>query len=900
MNDILPFLVSGTAVGAVYGLAGTGLVLTYKTSGIFNFGHGALATIAAYLFYALHVVHGIDWRIAAAVTILVAGPVLGLAMEVFARGLAHRPVAMKIVGTVGLILAVQGAGSLLYGPDLINVEDFLPKAGETFPLGGINVRYQYLTITVLALVAVAALQVLFRFTRTGLAMRAVVDDPDLLGLKGTSPMRVRRTAWVVGSMFAALSGVLVLPLSGLEPISLTFLVVVAFGAAAIGGFSSIPLTFVGGILLGIGSDVVKPYVVDVSWLSGLPSSLPFVVLFVVLMFLRQRRGQAGAPERRPRLEWRAPVRVRLVTSAVVLAGFAVVPALAGDKLGFFTVGLTQIILLLSLGLLVRTSGQVSLCHAVFGAIGAVAFSQFMSDFHLPWAVALLLGGLVAVPVGALVALPAIRLSGLYLGLATFGFAIMVERLLYPLNFMFTPLAEGRSMPRPSFATGDDAYYYLVLVLVVLAAVIVEAVTRGRLGRMSRGMAESPVAVATAGLSTGVTKVIVFCLSAFLAAIAGVLYGSSVQTASTTDPHFTSFSSLTLLVILAIAPFGPPWGAVFMGMTAVIPAFLTGADTGFVLNMVFGISAIVVSVGDGPPSPPVWWRSFLNRIGGRAAKPATVTPPDPRPSPHPAVHTNPREGLKVEGLTVRYGGLTAVDGLTLHAPPGRVTGLIGPNGSGKTTTFDACSGLTAPGAGRITLHGADVTRLGLAARGRAGLGRTFQNMALCESLTVEENVALGHESGLAGRNVLNQLVASPKRRAETRAAAWSAMELCGITELAGRQAGALSIGHRRLVELARCLAGPFDLLLLDEPSSGLDRAETTAFAEVVNRVVEERGIGVLLVEHDMPLVMSMCEHIYVLDVGALLFEGTPEAVRSSDRVRAAYLGRETTQIEESPR
>jgi ABC-type branched-subunit amino acid transport system ATPase component/branched-subunit amino acid ABC-type transport system permease component len=516
-------------------------------------------------------------------------------------------------------------------------------------------------------------------------------------------------------------------------------------------------------------------------------------------------------------------------------------------------------------------------------------------------VALLLGGLVAVPVGALVALPAIRLSGLYLGLATFGFAIMVERLLYPLDFMFTPLGTGRSMPRPSFATDDDTYYYFVLGLVVLAAVVVEGVTRGRLGRMSRGMAESPVAVATAGLSTGVTKVIVFCLSAFLAAIAGTLYGSSVQTASTTDPHFTSFSSLILLVILAIAPFGPPWGAVFMGMTAVIPAFLTGADTGFALNMVFGISAIVVSVGDGPPAPPAWWRSFLNRIGGRAAKPATVTPPDTGTALPLAEHTDPRDGLRVEGLTVRYGGLTAVDGLTLHAPPGRVTGLIGPNGSGKTTTFDACSGLTTPGAGRITLHGADVTRLGLAARGRAGLGRTFQNMALCESLTVEENVALGHESGLAGRNVLKQLVASPRRLRETRAAAWSAMELCGITDLAGRQAGDLSIGHRRLVELARCLAGPFDLLLLDEPSSGLDRAETTAFAEVVNRVVEDRGIGVLLVEHDMPLVMSMCEHIYVLDVGTLLFEGAPEEVRSSDQVRAAYLGRETTQIEEeSPR
>ena len=218
------------------------------------------------------------------------------------------------------------------------------------------------------------------------------------------------------------------------------------------------------------------------------------------------------------------------------------------------------------------------------------------------------------------------------------------------------------------------------------------------------------------------------------------------------------------------------------------------------------------------------------------------------------------------------------------PLGRITGLIGPNRAGKTTTFDACSGLNRRIGGQISLRGKELTKVGASARGRLGLGRTFQRMALCDRLTVAENVALGRESGLGGASVLGQLAATRSQRADTRAAAWSAMELCGITELAGTQAGALSTGQRRLVELARCLAGQFDVLILDEPSSGLDHAETEALARILRRTVVERGCGILLVEHDMSLVMNVCEYIYVLDFGELLFEGDPPGVAASPRCR----------------
>jgi ABC-type branched-subunit amino acid transport system ATPase component len=219
-------------------------------------------------------------------------------------------------------------------------------------------------------------------------------------------------------------------------------------------------------------------------------------------------------------------------------------------------------------------------------------------------------------------------------------------------------------------------------------------------------------------------------------------------------------------------------------------------------------------------------------------------------------------------------------------------MIGPNGAGKTTTFNACSGLSRRFTGRVLLHDRDVTRVSPAGRGRRGLGRTFQRMELCETLTVAQNVILGRECAQAGAGVLAQLAARPAQWREAEAAAWSAMRLCGIEDLAGAQAGALSTGQRRLVELARCLAGPFDVLLLDEPSSGLDHEETARFGEILQRAVAERGLGVLLVEHDMGLVMRICAEIYVLDFGRLVFHGSPAEVSASPEVRAAYLGSES--------
>ena len=249
------------------------------------------------------------------------------------------------------------------------------------------------------------------------------------------------------------------------------------------------------------------------------------------------------------------------------------------------------------------------------------------------------------------------------------------------------------------------------------------------------------------------------------------------------------------------------------------------------------------------------------------------------------------GLQLREVSVRYGGHVALDRLTLDAPLGAITGLIGPNGAGKTTAFNACSGIVRHSAGTITLNGRDIATTPPQRRAQAGLGRTFQRMELFDSSTVRENVALGREAFLAGSRPLRHVWATAADRAAIERATDDALEVCGIADLASRWVIDLSTGQRRLVELARAVAADRSVLLLDEPSSGLDPNETQRFGAVLVELVATRGVGVLLVEHDMSLVMQICRDLYVLDFGRLLFQGTTAEVRASEVVRRAYLGEE---------
>ena len=250
---------------------------------------------------------------------------------------------------------------------------------------------------------------------------------------------------------------------------------------------------------------------------------------------------------------------------------------------------------------------------------------------------------------------------------------------------------------------------------------------------------------------------------------------------------------------------------------------------------------------------------------------------------------PPASLQVEGVSVRFGGLLAVDDVSLGGERGTITGLIGPNGAGKTTIFNACRGMVPPVNGTIRLDGRPLDRHRPAQRAQLGLGWTFQRMQLWETMSVADNVQLGLECRYAGRWPWSQLLASRTERMACREAAEEAMDRCGISDLARVAVGELSTGHRRLVEFARALAGRFSYLLLDEPAAGLDEAESEVFGRLLLDTVERDGTSILLVEHDIALVRQVCHYVYVLDFGRLIFEGPTAEVLASGAVKAAYLG-----------
>ena len=262
----------------------------------------------------------------------------------------------------------------------------------------------------------------------------------------------------------------------------------------------------------------------------------------------------------------------------------------------------------------------------------------------------------------------------------------------------------------------------------------------------------------------------------------------------------------------------------------------------------------------------------------------------------SANTRALPDLGIDDVTVRFGGLVAVSGVTLNASAGQITGLIGPNGAGKTTTFNACTGVVSTATGQVRLGRTVLDGHGTSKRAARGLGRTFQRMELFDSMTVMENVELGVESFLAAGRPFGQLFCPPGERKKIAALAKAAVEHCGIAHLAGRTAGDLSTGQRRLVELARAIATPFTFLLLDEPSSGLDPSETDRFGEILRGFVEESGVGILLVEHDMALVSSVCSYIYVLDFGRLIHQGPTADALASPIVLEAYLGAESSALE----
>lgn len=618
MSDYSPFIVFGVITGAIYGLSAMGLVLTYKTSGVFNVGHGAVCAAAAYGFYGLRQEQGMPWPLALFVVVFVFGPIAGLLLERLAVVLAPVSTANRIVGTVGLLVAIRALLDLGFGDIGLVFNPFLSQ-DNAFTIFDASVGVDDLYTFGVGTVSAVALFLFFRYSRLGTAMRGVVDDPQLLSMSGTAPARVRRASWMIGSCFAAVSGVLFAQTqSQLDINVLSLLVVQAFGAATIARFTSLPMSFVGGILVGVLQAVVGKATATHDNLQGLGLTVPFLVLFVGLLVIpRKKLVEVGRSVRaRPPAASVLPPQYRTGLLALGALLLLIIPHVVGAKLPGYNVALTQVLLFASLHLLVRTSGQISLCHFGFAAVGAAGFGHMLGH-GVPFVLALLIGGAACLPLALIVSVPAIRLSGLYLALATLGFGIVLSQFAYSKEYMF---GGGQLLTRrPDGFSDDKHYYYLLLAFAVAAVLIVLAVERSRLGRLLRAMSDSPLALTTLGTSVNVSRVIVFCISGFLAGVSGGLYASLFG--GVNQDAFSYVQSLLALAVLAIAGSRTVTAAfVAPALLYVVPLYFTQESAAAWLQLGFGLGAMFAAAAS-QGGVDTWLARGAQQYAARAQGPA---------------------------------------------------------------------------------------------------------------------------------------------------------------------------------------------------------------------------------------------------------------------------------------
>ncbi len=569
MHEFLEFTIIGIVLGAAYAVAASGLVVTYATSGIFNIAHGAIGMFMAFVYWQLSVGWHINAGLSFVLTVFVLAPLLGAAVE---RGVIQwmdpNNVATALAVTVGLTLLFFGlVNNYLWKPTARVVPQFFGFSGFNFL--GVHIDWEE-AITVGAAIAIAIGLRLFLYrTRTGIAMRAVVDNRPLIGLFGGRPTRLSTLSWSIGASLASVAGILVAPRLQLQPLILTLLVIDAYAAAVIGRLRSLPMTFLGALIVGLASAYIQGYIPTTGsfWSStpvqGLALSVPSIVLFIALLLVPAHRIRSGAAQRHAPLAPASFVR-SLQGGVLLVAAVAVGVSFMGPasviKLG---IGLAFGLVCLSLVPLSGWGGYTSICQLSFAGLGAFAMYKFGHNGSVLGLVAA--AGLAGV-VGALIALPALRLRGLYLALATMAFATLMDNMIFPWSAIFG-FNGSVVVPKPALfglnVSSPKAFTIFLAVVFALFSIGILALRRGPFGRVLVAAKDSEAACATLGLSLTTTKLIVFTLSAAMAGIAGAFFGAASSVASGTD--FEMFESLLILAVVAIGGVSVCSGALAGGL-----------------------------------------------------------------------------------------------------------------------------------------------------------------------------------------------------------------------------------------------------------------------------------------------------------------------------------------------
>jgi branched-chain amino acid transport system permease protein len=633
MDTFLVYLIIGIVTGALYSIAAAGLVLTYATSRVFNVAHGAIGMVMAYLMYTLWVRQGLPEWLALVICVLAVAPAVGIFLDwAVMRWLERASVAQRLVVTLTLLILCQGLASLIWGRGE-NITEVMPSifSSSTFsPISGLNVTYDQLADVIVAAVVAGGLWLLLKRTRIGTMMRGVVDDRDLTQLNGLSPRMVTSLSWAIGTALAALAAILLAPGVSMDISTLSLLVVSAYGAAIVGGLTSLPWAFVGAMILGIGSSFMVGYLPPTNLFQNVTDAAPFILLFVVLSLRRQRYGeqeriQSFREPQPPRL-WKM---IAMVVAGVVLVILAV-PHMSTVYQLVVGNGIIYAGILLSLILVTGMAGQVSLAQFSFLGFGDVLLSHLTTGAHLPYWAALIVATVSTGLLGAIVALPALRLRGLYLALSTLAFALLMDNVFFASSAIFPQQGSGIPDPPPSiFGLTARSYTSVAAVAVVfvgLCAVGILVLRQRHFGRALAALRDAPAAASALGLNVVRTKLIVLALASGMAGLMGCLYGSLFQQALSSQ--FVYLNSLTALLILSIygvtSVSGAFVGAGFYSLFyLMIPNWITNQNIVSAIQPL-GIGLAVFALAQHPEGAIAQNRdSFTRRRSRRAARAVTV-------------------------------------------------------------------------------------------------------------------------------------------------------------------------------------------------------------------------------------------------------------------------------------
>ncbi|WP_051837920.1 ABC transporter permease subunit [Streptomyces sp. NRRL F-2580] len=896
MGDLLVFVLSGLVSGALYALLATGLVLSYSASGLFNFAHGATAYLCALTFYELH--SGLGWPAvpAALLVVFVLAPGLGRGLDrLMFRRLARVGETAQIVATIGLLVALPAAG--LWAVDLLADAGAPVKPAENqFGLPGVGPSParswqlaegvgidsdQLITWVVTALVAVA-LWVLMRHTRLGLRLRAAVDNRSLTELRGISADRLSSAAWMIASGLAGLAGVLATPLLGLSAHDFTLFLFVSATAAVIGRFASVPLAFAGGLGLGVLQNLVAGYASFAEGITGFRTAVPFLILFGGLLVLTRRARTAGvaavdAPpvDHLAGASWGRRWGVWAAGGALLCVAFYTVTTPFWS--GLLAQGLAIALVFMSFTVVTGLGAMVSLAQGTF-VTGAALVAGLLMSRGWPFVAALAVGTCAAALLGALVALPALRLGGRSLALATLALAFLADQVLFQLRWLRNG-DSGWSVPRPVFGpvdlSDDRALGVALVVLVAVVAAGLSALRNSPSGRAMLAVRSAPAAAVASGVSVLRTKLLLFTLSAGLAGFGGVLYASYNTRITATD--FTALTGLVWLAVVVAAGVRRPQYAVVAGLVfAVAPRVLADHVTAsaHLPVILFGLAGLALA-----NDPDGYCAAVPVRLAKRRAAASRGSAPDPSgaPPPHPRASNAGGAGssaaLELRGVRAGYDGGLVLHGVDLTVRKGEILAVLGPNGAGKSTACRVAAGLLPVTGGAVFVRGRDATRDGPVRRSRAGVLLAPEGRGIFPALTIEENLALY----LTEAGARAAVYARFPRLAERRAV----------------PAGALSGGEQQLLALAPLLQRPPEVLIADEPSLGLaPRVVEEVYALLTE--LRDAGTALLLVEEKAAGILGIADTVAYLSQGRVSWCG-PRAEVEADRLTEAYLGMGTSGI-----